>query len=124
MAFYILEYADGLRANVLELNGAAGEWSAAWRYADGRAESSLFWTQEGRPAMHFTWLLHGIEHMMLTGKPSWNVERTLFVVTHVHLLPVLLPLLYRIEPEAFAGSRRRTRESSALGEEEITILPL
>ncbi len=73
-----LEYADGLRAHLLELNGAASEWSAAWRYADdGRVESSLFWTQEGRPAMHFTWLLHGIEQMMLTGKPSWNVERTL-----------------------------------------------
>jgi hypothetical protein len=79
-----LEYADGLRAHVLELNGAAGEWSAAWRYAGEdperparHIESALFWTQEGRPAMHFTWLLHGIERMMLTGKPSWNVERTL-----------------------------------------------
>jgi len=73
-----LEYADGLRAHLLELNGAASEWTAAWRYADdGRVESSLFWTQEGRPAMHFTWLLHGIEQMMLTGKSSWNVERTL-----------------------------------------------
>src|SRR2546426_3283711 len=73
-----LEYADGLRAHLLELNGAASEWTAAWRYADdGRVESSLFWTQEGRPAMHFTWLLHGIERMMLSGKPSWNVERTL-----------------------------------------------
>ena len=79
-----LEYADGLRAHLLELNGAEGEWAAAWRYADndpdspGRnIESSLFWTQEGRPAAHFTWLLHGIEQMMLTGKPSWNVERTL-----------------------------------------------
>ncbi len=73
-----LEYGDGLRAHLLELNGAASEWTAAWRYADdGRVESSLFWTEEGRPAMHFTWLLHGIEQMMLTGKPSWNVERTL-----------------------------------------------
>ncbi len=27
--------------------------------------------------MHFTLLLHGIEQMMLTGKPSWTVERTL-----------------------------------------------
>ena len=73
-----LEYGDGLRAHLLELNGAASEWTAAWRYADdGHVESSLFWTQEGRPAMHFTWLLHGIEQMMLTGKPSWNVERTL-----------------------------------------------
>ena len=73
-----VEYGDGLRAHLLELNGAAGEWSAAWRYADdGRVESSLFWTQEGRPAMHFTWLLRGIEQMMLSGKPVWNVERTL-----------------------------------------------
>jgi len=73
-----LEYADGLRAHLLELNGAAGEWSGAWRYADDdRIESSLFWTQEGRPAMHFTVLLNGIEQMMLTGKPAWNVERTL-----------------------------------------------
>lgn len=81
-----LEYADGLRAHVLELNGAAGEWSAAWRYADGREESSLFWTQEGRPAAHFTLLLHGIEQMMLTGKPSWNVERTLLTSGALHAL--------------------------------------
>jgi hypothetical protein len=72
-----VEYADGLRAHLLELNDAAGEWSAAWRYDDNRVDSSLFWTQEGRPGMHFTWLLNGIEQMMLTGKPSWNVERTL-----------------------------------------------
>ena len=83
-----IEYADGLRAHVLELNGAAGEWSAAWRYADGHTESSLFWTQEGRPAGHFTLLLHGIEQMMLTGKPSWNVERTLLSSGALHALLV------------------------------------
>jgi hypothetical protein len=79
-----IEYADGLRAHVLELNGAVGEWSAAWRYDDGRVDSSLFWTQEGRPGMHFTWLLHGIEQMMSTGKPSWNVERTLLTSGALH----------------------------------------
>ena len=72
-----LEYGDGLRANLLELNGAVGEWTAAWRDETGRTRSCLFATQEGRPAMHFSWLLHGIETMMLTGNPSWNVERTL-----------------------------------------------
>jgi hypothetical protein len=73
-----LEYADGLRAHILELNGAVGEWSGAWRYADdGSIESAQFWTQEGRPGMHFTYLLHGIEQMILTGKPSWPAERTL-----------------------------------------------
>jgi hypothetical protein len=86
-----VEYADGLRANLLELNGAAGEWSAAWRYADDeRIESSLFWTQEGRPGMHFTWLLHGIEQMMHTDQPAWNVERTLLTSGTLHALLVSL----------------------------------
>ena len=80
-----LEYADGLRAHLLELNGVAGEWSAAWRYADdGRVESTLFWMQEGRPGMHFAWLLQGIEQMVVTGKPSWNGERTLLTSGALH----------------------------------------
>ena len=84
-----IEYADGLRAHVLELNGAAGEWSAAWRYADdGHVDSSLFWTQEGRPAMHFTWLLQSIESMFRKGKPTWNVERTLLTSGALHALLV------------------------------------
>jgi hypothetical protein len=73
----IVEYNDGLRANVLELNGAVGVWTAAWRYQDRRIESTQFWTQEARPAAHFTLLLHGIESMILSGKPAWPVERTL-----------------------------------------------
>lgn len=74
----LVEYRDGLRAALLELNGAVGEWTAAWRYEEaGRIESTQLWTQEGRPAAHFTLLLNGIERMMLTGRPSWNVERTL-----------------------------------------------
>ncbi|MEZ6072007.1 MAG: hypothetical protein R3C10_17525 [Pirellulales bacterium] len=73
-----IEYADGLVANVLELNGAVGEWSAAWRYADDdHIESAQFITQEARPGMHFTYLLWGVEDMMLSGQPSWPVERTL-----------------------------------------------
>ncbi len=75
---FSLEYADGLRAHILELNGAAGEWTGAWRYQDdGRIEGAQFWTQEARPGMHFTYLLNGVEDMILTGKPSWPMERTL-----------------------------------------------
>ena len=75
---FAIEYADGLRASVLTLNGAVGEWSIAWRYwPSKRVDSTLFWTQEWRPLMHFTYLLNGIEQMMLTGKPAWPVERTL-----------------------------------------------
>ena len=76
-----VEYQDGLHVNLLELNGAVNEWAGAWRYADDpegqRIGSTLFFTQEGRPAMHFTILLNGIERMFLTGTPSWPVERTL-----------------------------------------------
>jgi len=76
---FSIEYKSGLRAHMLELNGAVNEWAAAWNYQDSdQVESSLFWTQEGRPGMHFTWLLHGIERMILTGQPSWNAERTLY----------------------------------------------
>ena len=75
---FSVDYVDGLRTHVLELNGAVGEWSAAWRYTDdGRVESAQFITQEARPGMHFTYLLWGIEDMMLSGEPSWPVERTL-----------------------------------------------
>jgi hypothetical protein len=74
----IIAYEDGLRAFIFELNGAVGDWTAAWRYADdGGVESTHFWTQEARPGAHFTLLLHGIERMMLDGTPSWPVERTL-----------------------------------------------
>jgi hypothetical protein len=84
-----IEYADGLRAHLLELNNAASEWSAAWRYAkNDRIESSLFWTQEGRPGMHFTWQLHGIEKLILTGVAPWNPERTLLTSSVLHALLV------------------------------------
>jgi hypothetical protein len=74
----IVNYKDGLQAFIFETNGAIANWTAAWRYApDGKIESTHFWTQEARPVAHFSLLLHGIESMMLTGKPAWPVERTL-----------------------------------------------
>ena len=74
----IIEYEDGLRAFLLEMNGAADTWTAAWRYHDGRRiESTQFWLQEGRPAAHFGVMLEGITKMMLSGKPASPVERTL-----------------------------------------------
>jgi hypothetical protein len=75
---FVIDYADGLRACILTLNGAVGEWSVAWRvHGDPAIQSTLFWTQEARPFMHFTYLYRGIEEMILTGKPAWPVERTL-----------------------------------------------
>ncbi|MCI0358350.1 MAG: hypothetical protein L0211_07705 [Planctomycetaceae bacterium] len=76
-ALFVLDYEDGLRASILTANGAVGEWTVAWRYGDGRSESTCFWTQEARPFMHFTYLLKGAERMIHTGQPAWPPERTL-----------------------------------------------
>jgi len=74
----IVEYQDGLRLSLLELNGDVNSWTAAWRYEDDRRiESTQFWTQEGRPAAHFGIFVDGITKMMITGKPTWPAERTL-----------------------------------------------
>lgn len=72
-----IEYNDGLRASLLQLNGAVAEWASAWRYASGETDATLFWLQEARPYHHFAHLLRGIEKMFHTGKPTWPVERTL-----------------------------------------------
>ena len=73
----MLDYDDGLRASILTANGAVGEWTVAWRYGDGRSESTCFWTQEARPFMHFTYLLKGVEQMIHTGQPTWPPSGTL-----------------------------------------------
>jgi hypothetical protein len=73
----LLEYNDGLRASVFTMDGGYGDFTAAWRQADGSADSTLFELQEDRPFAHFTYLLKGAEQMIHTGKPSWPVERTL-----------------------------------------------
>ncbi|HUG93334.1 MAG TPA: hypothetical protein VML55_21015 [Planctomycetaceae bacterium] len=75
---FVIDYRDGLRASVLTLNGAVAEWAVAWRYAGSdETGSTLFWTQEARPFMHFTYLVKGIEQMIHTDRPTWPVERTL-----------------------------------------------
>lgn len=74
---FIVDYRDGLRASILWAS-PIHEWTVAWRYQDdGSTRSTCFHTQEGRPYMHFTYLLRGAEQMFHTGKPTWPAERTL-----------------------------------------------
>ncbi|WP_425616399.1 hypothetical protein NA78x_000045 [Anatilimnocola sp. NA78] len=76
-ALFQIEYNDGLKASVAHLDNGLAEWGAAWKYADGGTESTLFRLQEEHPFAHFTNLLKGVEQMMHTGKPAWSTERTL-----------------------------------------------
>src|SRR5262245_18989871 len=87
-AVFVIDYEVGLRASVLTLNGAVGEWTVAWRYADGRSQATSFWTQEGRPFGHFTFLMQGVERMIHTGKPTWPAERTLLTSSALDALLV------------------------------------
>ena len=72
-----IEYTDGLKVNMLTLQGAVADWCASWRYEDNSTDTVLFWLQEERPYFHFALLLQGVEKMMHTGKPTWNAKRTL-----------------------------------------------
>ncbi len=74
---FTVDYRDGLRLNMLTLNGAVAEWAAAWRDEEKRVGATLFWTQEERPLMHFSYLVQGVDRMMQTGRPTWPAERTL-----------------------------------------------
>ena len=65
---FMVEYRDGLRASMLTMDGGA-DWAAAWRYADGKTDSTLFWTQEERPMMHFGFLLKDIERLVHDRRP-------------------------------------------------------
>jgi len=76
-ALFHIQYEDGLKASIVTVRHRVSEWSVAWRRADGKVRSTLFFTQEDRPYNHFTYLLQGVEKMMHTGEPTWPVERTL-----------------------------------------------
>jgi hypothetical protein len=74
---FMIDYRDGLKASIFMASGPVHEFCVAWKYADGQSQSTCFWLQDGRPFMHFTYLVKGIEQMMQTGKPAWPAERTL-----------------------------------------------
>lgn len=74
---YIIDYTDGLRASILMASGAVKEFTVAWRYADSSQQSTCFWLQDGRPYMHFAYLLKGVEQMIHTGRPTAPIQRTL-----------------------------------------------
>jgi hypothetical protein len=73
----LLEYNDGLRAAILMLGGLVNEYLVAFR-VKGRAEidSTLCYIPVEN-SNNFSMLVHGIDQMYQTGKPSHPVERTL-----------------------------------------------
>src|SRR5205823_2908924 len=79
---YRIEYSDGLRATLVMLSQLVQDFTVAVRQ---KGEPSILSTQMYLPGLSpgqtlpnfFSALVHHIETMFLTGKPSYPVERTL-----------------------------------------------
>jgi len=76
-AAFLLEFRDGFKATLLQLNGYAKEWSYAARVDDQILATGL--RTHGPPYPHFSYLGLNIEAMFLSGEPQYPVERTLLV---------------------------------------------
>src|SRR5262245_34544983 len=75
---YRIEYADGLRATMLLMNGLVGDFTFAARLT-GRTEplSTLFYLPPTPNVTYSAALMSKVEEMFLTGKAPYPVERTL-----------------------------------------------
>jgi len=75
---YRFEYADGLKATMLLMNGLVGDFTFAARLM-GRDEplSTLFYLPPNPNVVYSAALMSKVEEMFLTGKVSHPIERTL-----------------------------------------------
>jgi hypothetical protein len=75
---YRFEYADGLKATMLLLNGLVGDFTFAARLT-GRSEplSTLFYLPPGPNVAYSAALMSKAEELFLTGKAPYPIERTL-----------------------------------------------
>ena len=73
----LLEYNDGFRAAVLMLGGLVNEYLVAFRVKGRPAIDSTLCYIPTENSNNFSMLVHGINQMYQTGKPSHPVERTL-----------------------------------------------
>lgn len=76
-AVFLLEYADGLKAATLMLNGYTSGFGYAGRVQGDVRGMEVFLPDD--PHAHFSYLSRNIHELFLTGKPPYPVERTLLV---------------------------------------------
>ncbi len=76
-AAYLIEYRDGLRANMLMLDGALKDFNFAARLSDSSLVSTQFLLTPEPNVTYSARLVSKIEHMYVTGHEPYPVERTL-----------------------------------------------
>lgn len=78
VGLYEIEYRDGFRGWVAMLNGYMSEFAfACLPRGSSRPLATWFYLYNAKPYPHFAYLVRAIEQMILTGHPSYPVERTL-----------------------------------------------
>jgi hypothetical protein len=79
-AAYLIEYEDGLRATLLMLSGAVGDFTFAARLAEPRSVvSTLFYLPPTPNVEYSAQLMNRVEQMFATRQATTPVERTLLV---------------------------------------------
>lgn len=76
-AAFLLEYNDGFKATLLQLNGYIQEWAYAAR-TNGQIQATCMHLH-GPPYPHFSYLGLNIQQMFLSSEAQYPVERTLLV---------------------------------------------
>lgn len=74
---FVIEYRSGLQAACYLLNGYIKSAAFAARVEGSDHPVTTAFETQARPHAHFSGLVYHIEEMMLTGQPSWPVERAL-----------------------------------------------
>lgn len=75
---YRFEYADGLKATMLMMNGLVGDFNFAARLAGQREPlSTLFYLPPNPNVVYSAGLMSKAEEMFMTGKAPYPIERTL-----------------------------------------------
>jgi hypothetical protein len=76
-AVYQIDYRDGLRANMMMLDGAVKDFTFAARLGDSRTLSTQFLLTPEPNVTYSARLISKIEEMFMTGSAPYPVERTL-----------------------------------------------
>ena len=113
---YRFEYADGLKATMLLMNGLVGDFTFAARLkGEDRPISTLFYLPPNPNVTYSAGLMSQAERMFVTGKAPYSIERTLLTTGLVAAgMESLANGQKRIETPHLAVRYRAPRESTFL----------
>jgi hypothetical protein len=115
---YLFEYADGVKATMLLLNGLVGDFTFAAKLK-GKVEplSTLFYLPPNPNVTYSASLMSKAEELFLTGKPPYPLERTLLTTGLVEAgMKSLAANQQRLKTPHLAIKYQPTKESTFLWE--------